>query len=157
MLAISLGYPLGVDKGYYMVQRENEIHSLSFKATAVWMQFNGIKVIEDLKEDTDSFETLVAQGLVVKADTLNHLLDGISNAIPIRQGAGSLNGESSAIFLGKNTVCPNSIQSKIWILSDGRKTVAEIYRLLKCEVAVSVDDFILLLSNLDENDLLFFV
>lgn len=157
MLAIAKGYPLGVINNEYIVQYRNKTINLSFRKAAVWMSFNGVKQIEALNDNEPIFDELTTDGLISKANTLSELFEKLKTAVPFRQGAGSLNGESNAIFLGEKTVCPNSTQSKIWILSDGRKTVSEIYRLLKCEDAVSVDDFILLLSNLDENDLLFFV
>lgn len=157
MLAVSLGYPLGVDNGRYLVQRQNGIHSLSFKAAAVWMQFNGIKVIEDLREEKDFFEALVAQGLIVTADTVTHLLDGINKTIPTRQGAGSLTDNKITIILGNKVVYPPMLQWKIWLQCDGKKPLYEIYSAVRKELSFQPTDFLTALNVLDESDLLFLI
>ena len=155
MLAVSLGYPLGVENGHYMVQRKNKIHNLSFKAAAVWMQFVGIKVVEDLKDEKDIFDELITKGLVVKADTVNFLLDGINKTNPIRQGAGSLTNKMITIILGDKIISPSALQWQIWLRCDGVKTLYEIYSAVRNKISFSPIEFINALNVLYENDLLF--
>lgn len=157
MLAISVGYPLGANNDTFLLQCNGKISEISYKKAAVWMCFHGVKEIEELNEDEKYFNELIAEKLIVTADSTNHLLDAVAKTKPVRQGAGSLCDNKLAVFLGERIIYPTPLQWHIWMQCDGIKKLYEVYSAAKKMINFDPVDFLTALSSLNENDLLYLV
>lgn len=156
VFAVALGYPLGVKDDKYILEYNSVEIAITFQEAAVWMSFNGVKEIRELNEDEESFEKLVSLGIILKADDFIELGKKMGKAVPIRQGAGSLDNGKVSIFLGDQSITPSDIHYSVWKLCNGKRSLLKIYKYIKIQYMISYEEFIKILSYLDETDLIFF-
>ena len=156
MLAVALGYPLGTLNDKYLVECNNKGVMLTFEEAAVWMNFNGIKEINDAKEDKITIIKLASSGLIVIADSLEELWNKVMGVVPVRQGAGTLDEGKTAIFLGEHAVRAEGPYFSAWQLCNGKRRISDIYKFIEKDYKISKNDFLKLISYLDEQDLIFF-
>lgn len=155
MFTIAKGYPLGMEKDKYIVECNNELNKLSLKKTAVWMSFNGVKEVVDLKDDKLLYQELLNEGLLVQGETIGDLFSLLQDATLVRQGAGTLSNGKDAICLGEKAICPSEPYLDIWKLANGKRNAAQIYQVISKKYGLMEETFMSLVNYLDENDLIF--
>ncbi|MDO5479604.1 MAG: hypothetical protein Q4G23_10630 [Clostridia bacterium] len=156
MLAVALGYPLGTMGDKYLVERSSKGAQLSFQEAAVWMNFNGIKEIKDIGGDKETILRLASSGLIAFAQTTDELLVKLSEVIPVRQGAGTLENGVPAIFLGDRSVKAEDAVLNIWKLCNGKRRIGDICQFAERDYKKTREEYLEILSFLKENDLIFF-
>ncbi len=157
MYAVALGYPLGFSQNKYLIEHQDNVFELTFAEASLWAMFNGIKQITDWGNNKSTFDILVSRNLIVTSQDLRDLYFHMLLFTPIRQGAAAADNNANVVFLGNSAMPLPYIHYVFWTLANGKRNVSELYTILGNKYDLSLEDFIKIISYLDERDLIFFI
>ena len=130
MSLLPIGYPLGfLPTGEYKVERFNESNvNLTGDELVLWAQVFSSNEIE-----ADSFKTLIEKGVVIEFGNNNDFFSLLKNVNAMRLGGGWFADGKYCVEKEKEFYFLTELQHKIWLDSDGKITVEELFNNIGAE------------------------
>lgn len=124
------GYPLGLIKHnggtYYQLELRGRNVMLTRDELTAWATLSASMEQSEI-DGSLALKTLIEEGIVVAANSINDLLNRIMSSHVIRQGIGvQRNGYGHIRVMDKDVPITES-QMRVWRMSNGRTSIAEMY------------------------------
>jgi len=155
MISVTIGYPVGLQEDYFMIEQANDTKKLKEEEVSLWAQLSGIREIEVDGEAGEVLKQLEYNGLMITGESLDALYKKISSCVVVRQGAASIHEGKPAIFLHTSAIFPSELQQDMWRLSNGRRSLGSIRNLLTSKHQLTTEEFFEVFASLFNSHLLF--
>ncbi len=128
MYLISLGYPIGVKNNGFVIEADGTQKAVTSDEALLWMRHNGVN---KLSVDIEMFNRLIYLGVLCCGENLEEIYKKTASYHLVRQGCGSVKNNKHALYLGDDVFFPTEVQHDIWKLANSKRTLSEIWMMIK--------------------------